>query len=114
MDDPAQAKPMIEIPFEYTLAERDLIRARFVDRKAALGVGNPTLSYTICRTVAARRRGIKFPDGSCIPEPNGLSPRDLANFEKGRMTTHGKLVVIDAYLKIVGYAAPLSSENMAA
>lgn len=92
----------IAIPFEYTLAERDAIRARFLDRKAALGVGNPTLSYTICRTVAAKRLHVKFPDGTCISEPNGLTARDLANFENGRMTTHGKLVIIDAYLQIVG------------
>src|SRR3546814_20093292 len=91
----------IAIPFEYTMAERDAIRSRFLDRKDALGVGNPTLSYTICRTVAATRLHVKFPDGTCIPEPNGLSARDLANFENGRRTTQGTPVIIKARKRVV-------------
>lgn len=106
--------PEVDIPFEYTLIERDIIKARFLKRKKALGVGNPTLSYTMCKTVAAHRQNIRFPDGTALPDPNGLTARDLSNFENGRMTRHDKLVIIDAYLKIVDQTPSQFDDDLAA
>lgn len=101
MAEPMKQSKTFYLPFEYTLAEREYIRQRFQDRKAELGVGNPTLAYAIYKTVAAKRTQIEFPDGTKLPDPSGVTDRDLNNFEKGRMTRHEKLVIIDVYLRIV-------------
>ncbi|MEO1168509.1 MAG: hypothetical protein AAFW97_07345 [Pseudomonadota bacterium] len=105
---------LFEVPFEYTLAEREIIRARFKDRKAALGIGNPSLAHSIYKTVSAKRAQIEFPDETKLPDPTGLTDRDLNNFEKGRMTRHDKLVIIDAYLRIVELTPPNWDDHLAA
>ncbi len=104
----------VDLPFEYTLAERDFIKVRFLERKKALGVGNPTLCYTMCKTVSAHRQNIRFPDGTALADPNGLTARDLSNFENDRMTRYDKLVIIDAYLRIVDQTPSQFDDEIAA
>ena len=101
MHDTHVDRPAIEVPFEYTLAERDAIRADLLARKEELGVGFQNLAYAMSRTVRAYRRSVLYPDDTCLPDPVTLCHRAVRNFVAGRMSAVPTLAIIDAYLKII-------------
>jgi len=90
----------IYIPYGVFLGERAALQIALIDRKDQFGIGDPTLSYIMRKTVHAFRHKVTMIDDAHI-NTNGLTSRNLTNFIKGRKTQFPTLYAIKAYLQIL-------------
>lgn len=99
-----ESNMMIYIRYEVTEKERDEALKKFLQRKAELGIGTPTLCFIIQRKIRAYKSKVMMIDGTPI-NTDAITSRDLLNFINGRRTSLNKLYVILAYLALVAYEA---------